>query len=446
MGDESALVSSPVTPTPKGRNLAPGAEDEVTRDASGASSQSKNPYKPPQPDAGTCGSGSHVEDLHQAEAQSHSPDLSKPIPFHIPPSTGQPKGSQDDDPFSDVRLYGAVHIARGDQRAEATGSTDVVGEDAIYLSPVDAGQAENTATGGFVAPDKIDQEPHAQVSEHVYEQTYEQTHEQEQPHEQPHEEQGTQDSTNLPITTEAELEEKETAVLGAIDDDMQNMPLSQLQHQSPNQSLGTLDAQPASPKGKQVEKAPAESRKDHGSAIFSLNAPNGLVTIPIPPHYHKVRELLWFKKTIAESETAPEIQPAPRTPSPKKSHKKAPGTSRARRTQASKKTTSKAPADIEDSWSPPGSWSAKKAAEVAEAAAMQEASPAPRKTPIKKITLHFTRKPKFETDEGAAPEPEPEPEDESNQGSSGASGASGTRGVDEDEDADGDAEEEIMLP
>lgn len=430
-----------MTPTPKGRNGATGAEDDAAVDATDVESQTITPNRPLQTDFDTYGSASHTEDLRQAQAESQSRDVPLPIPFRIPGPTGQPERSQGDDPFSDAGLHEAVDITGVEQETEVTGSMDSVGEDAIDSALVDAGKAEDNAMNELVAPSVIDQGPH------------------EQPHEQPPEEIGASTAVSVPTTTETEPVKEETAVLDAFDEDMQTTPLPQVHLQSQSQSRSSPDVQPASPKGKQVEEASAEPARDSDSATPTLNAANGLVTIPIPPHYHKVRNLLWLKKTVAES------QPAPRTPSPKKPSKKASGTSGARRTRASKKTPSKAPADADDTWSPPHTRSAKKTAKVASEAATQEASPAPRATPIKRIILHFTRKPKTETDGDAASEPEEEEEEESNQESSQASGEGGMEsgsfhdlgadelGADADEDGDrigygdeiADSEDEVML-
>lgn len=139
-----------------------------------------------------------------------------------------------------------------------------------------------------------------------------------------------------------------------------------------------------------------------------------MVTIPIPSHYHRVRNFLWLQKSIAKVQPAPGGQPAPRTPSPKKPSKKAPGSSAARRTRTSKTTQSKTSYSADDdNWSPALTRSAKKRnADALEESDTQEAPAAPRATPIKKITLHFNRKPKVETDGDAAPEPEKEEEEE----------------------------------
>ena len=71
-----------------------------------------------------------------------------------------------------------------------------------------------------------------------------------------------------------------------------------------------------------------------------------------------------------------------------------------------------------------------------EESATRADSPPPRVTPIKKITLHFKRKPKAETD--CDPAPESEGEDESNHESLEASGGWGMEhGSSYDIDAEG---------
>lgn len=526
-------MSSPVTPTPKSRNVASGAEDDVTRDASSVGSQTITPDKPLQPGNNIYGSGSHIEDLHQAQIQSHSHD-------EYSASTRQLEGSQDDDLFSDTGLHEAVGAARVEQETEATGSTDVVRDNAVSSLPVDAGQEEDSVVNDFVAPHVIDEEPCEQPLEEPLEEPHgehgastaasvpntmetepekdetpvleaidestqtaplphpqqqsptdilgettvfsspidkglaeestinnfiaphminlephEQLHEQEQSHE----EHGSSTAAIGSNTMETEPEKEKTAVLETIDEDMSTVPPPHPQQQSPAQSFSIPDAQPASPKGKQVGEATIEPASDNDSAASSPDPRKGLVTIPIPPHYHEVRNYLWFKKSIAGAQPAPETQPGPRTPSPKKSRRKARGTSGAGRTRTSKKTSSKAPANEGNNWSPRPTRSAKKAAneaKEAEAAATQAASPPPaRATPIKKITLHFTRKPKVESDDDAAPETEAEEEeedeDESSRESTESSDEPGTEGGgfydgNADElDPDADAEEEVML-
>lgn len=438
-------MSSPATPAPKGRHGATGAEDDAIGDASGAESQTITPDRPLQPGFDTYGSGSHTADLHQAHAQSLSHDVSRPIPLRLLAPTGQPQGSQDDDPFSDAGFYEAWYVTGVEQETEATYLMDDLSEDAMYSAPIDAGKVKDAAMDDLVAPSEIDHGPHEQFRE--------------QPFEQPHQEHGAGTAASVPTTIEPGPVKEETALLEVFED-MQTTSLPQVHLQPPSQSRSSPDAQPASPKGKQVREAPAVPASDKVSAAPTLDAPKGLVTIPIPPHYHKVRSLLWLKKTIAES------QPAPRTPSPKKPAKKAPGTSGARRKRASKKTPSKAPADSDDTWSPPRTRSAKKtanAARAARSAATQEVSPAPRATPIKRIILHFKRKPKTEDDGDAAPEPEDEEESslQSSQRSGGVGIDCGSfydlgadepgAEADEDEGEDGyvdegaDAEEEVML-
>lgn len=449
--EDQAPVSSPVTPTPKRRNVAAGAEDDVIGDAGGVESQTINPDKPLQPVIDTYGSRSHAEVLHQTLAQS------QPIPFRIPTSAGQSEDNQDDDPFGDAGLYETVDATRCEQNTEATASTDVVDEGVASLVPIDADQAEESTTNHFVAPVAINHEPHepshelsqelpqeqldklsqepSQLHQLGQELSQEQLDEmsqelsQEQFHEQPceklHEDHGANTAASIlasHFTVQKEPEKEENARLDGSGEDMQTMPLQQLQHQSPTQSSATPEAQPASPKGKQTEHVAAEPASDNDSAAPSLGARNGLVIIPIPPHYHKVRNLLWFKKTLSQSQPMPEAQPAPRTPSPKKPARKAPGTSGARRTRASKKTPSKVPAEIETR-SPPLTRSAKKNKKAGEESAIPAASPPPRVTPIKKITLHFKRKPKVEADRDSAQEPVGE--DESNHESSEASGERG---------------------
>lgn len=500
--EDRAPVSSPVTPTPKGRNVAAEAEGDVAGDSSGVGSQTRTPDRPLQPDIDAYGSGSRIEDTHRAQAQSHSHEASKPIPFRIPASTGQLEDHhQDDDPFSDTGRFEAVGAARVEQETEATGSKDVVCENAVSSPPVDAGQVEDSVTNELVAPHAIDKKPYRQpldrpleqpleephgvhgastaasvlntmetepekeetsvleaigkdtqtaplphphqqystdivgknavssssidrwlaeestmnsfVASHVINrESHEQLHEQPHEQEQSHEEHGASTAAIDLIVTEVEPENEETAVLQTIEEDMRTVPPPHPQKHSPALSFSIPDAQPASPKEKQVDEATTELASDNESPASSLDAPKCLVTIPIPPHYHEVRNYLWFKKSIADAQPAPETQTEPRTPSPKKPPQKAPGTSGARRTRTSKKTPSKAPAD-DDNWSPRLTRSSKKAAEEAEeaeAAATQEASPPPRATSIKKIILHFTRKPKVETDGDAAPETEAEEE------------------------------------
>lgn len=422
--EDHAPVSSPVTPTPKRRNVVAGAKDDITGDASGVGSQTIAPGKLPQPDVDNCGPSSHAEVLHQALAQS------QPIPFRTPVSTGQTGDNQDDDPFGDAGLSGTVDATRCEQITEAIASTDVVDDDVASLAQIDAGQAEDSTTSELVAPVAIDQEPHELSQELSQKQFHE------QPCEQPHEDHGANTAASIPasfLTIQKEPEKEETAVLDGNGEDMPTTPLQQLQHQSPTQSSGTPKAQPASPKGKQTEHAAAEPTSDNDNAASSLGAGNGLVTIPIPPHYHKVRNLLWFKKTLSDSQPVPEAQPAPRTPSPKKPPRKAPGTSGARGARASKKTPSKVPAEI-DTRSPPLTRSAKKK-KAGEESATPAASPPPRATPIKRITLHFKRKPKVETDRDAALETEVE--EESDQESSEVSGERGMEhGYFYDKDAD----------
>lgn len=474
--EDHAPVSSPVTPTPKRRNGAAGAEVNVTGDANGVESQTMAPDKLPQPDVDKCGSSSHAEALHQALAQI------QPIPFRIPVSNGQTEDNQDDDPFGGAGLYGNLDATRCEQNIEAIASTDVVDENVASLAQIDAGQAEDSTTNDFVAPVAIDQEPHELSHELSREQLDEISQElsrlhkmsqelsrelsQEQFHEQPceqsHEDHGANTAASIlatSFTTETEPEKVETAVSEEIGRDMQTTPLPQTHLNSPTQSSGTPHARPASPKGEQVEQAPAESASNDGPAASNLGAPNALVTSPIPSQYGEVGNPHWFKETVTESQPAPEARPAPRTPSPKKPPRKAPVTSGARRTRASKKTPSKVPAEI-DTWSPPVTRSAKKRKAEEESAA-PAASPPPRVTPIKKITLHFKRKQKVETD--CDPAPEPEDEDESNHESLEASGGRVMEhgyfyDVDGDEpDADAgddayadaeedvDVEEEIML-
>lgn len=539
--DDRAPVSSPVTPTPKGRNVAAEAEGDVAGDSSGVGSQTTPPDRPLQPDIDAYGSGSHIENTHQAQAQSHSHAASKPIPFRIPASTGQLEDHQDDDPFSDAGRYEAVDAARVEQETEATGSKGVVCENAVSPLQVDAGQVEDIVTDDVAAPHVIDEKPYEQplerplqeshgmhgastaasvlntvetepekeetplleaigkdaqtaplphphqhyptgivgktavssspidrwlaeestmnsfLASHVinrepHGQLHGQLHEQEQSHE---EHGASMVSIDL-IAMEVEPEKEETAVLQTIDEDMRTVPPSHPQKHSPALSLSIRDAQPASPKEKQVDEATTELASDNESAVSSVDAPKWLVTIPIPLDYHEVRNYLWFKKSIADAQPAPETQTEPRTPSPKKPPKKAPGTSGARHTRASKKTPSKAPAD-DDNWSPRLTRSAKKAAKEAEAAATQAASPPPRATPIKKIILHFTRKPKVDTDDNAAPETEAE--EESSRESMESSDEPGMEvgslydghadepdpDADENEDEDANAEEEVML-
>lgn len=547
--DDRAPVSSPVTPTPKGRNVAAEAEGDVATDSSGVGSQTRIPDRPLQPDIDAYGSGSHIEDTHQAQAQSHSRDASKPIPFRIPASTGQLEDHQDDDPFSDTGRYEALDAARVAQETEATASKDVVCENAVSSPPVDSGQVEDSVTDDVLAPHVIDEKPHEQLLERPLEQPLEEPHgvhgastaasvlnnmktepEKEEtlvleainrdtqtvplphpqqhyqpdtvgrnavslpaidiglaeestmnsavaprvinrePHEQLHgqlheqEQSHEQHGANMAciglIAVEIEPEKEEPAVLQTIDDEMLTVPPPHPQQHSPNQSFSISDAQSASPKGKQVIEATTEPASDNESAASSLDAPKYLVTIPIPLHYHEVRNYLWFKKSIADAQPAPETQTEPRTPSPKKPPKKAPGTSGPRRTRASKKTPSKAPADDEN-WSPRLTRSAKNAAKEAEAAAAQGASPPPRATPIKRIILHFTRKPKVDTevDTDGNAAPEIEAEEESSRESMETSDEPGVQGgsfydgpadepdpdADENEDEDADAEEEVML-
>lgn len=467
--EDQAPVSSPVTPTPKRRNVAAGAKDDITGDASGVGSQTIAPDKLLQPDVDGCGLSGHADVLHQALAQS------QPIPFRMPVSTGHTEDNQDDDPFGDAGLYGTVDATRCEQNTEAIASRDVM-EDVASLAQNDTGQAEDSTTNDFVAPvainqelhelshelsqespqdlsqdlpqeqlDKLSQEPsqlhelgHGLSQEQRDEMSQEQSHEQfhEQPCEQPHEDHGANTAASVLasfFTIQKEPEKEETAVVDGNGEDMQTTPLQQLQHQSLTQSSGTPEAQPVSPKGKQTQHAAAEPTRDHDSATSSLGARNGLVIIPIPPNYHKVRNLLWFKKTLCDSQPVPEAQPAPRTPSPKKPPRKAPGTSGARGARASKKTPSKVPAEI-DTRSPPLTRSAKKK-KVGEESATPAASPPPRATPIKRITLHFKRKPKVETGRDAALETEVE--EESDQESSEVSGERGMEhGYFYDKDAD----------
>ncbi|KAK7707576.1 hypothetical protein SLS64_007095 [Diaporthe eres] len=534
--DDRAPVSSPVTPTPKGRNVAAEAEGDVAGNSSGVGSQTTPPDRPLQPDIDAYGSGSHIEDTHQAQAQSHSHAASKPIPFRIPASTGQLEDHQDDDPFSDAGRYEAVGAARVEQETKATGSKDVVCENAVSPPSVDAGQVEDSVTDDVAAPHVIDEKPYEQslegplgmhgastaasvlntmetepekeetpvleaigkdtqtaplphphqhyptdivgktavssspidrwlaeestvnsfVASHVINrEPHEQLHGQLHGQEQSHEEHGANMTSIDLIAIEVEPEKEETAVLQTIDEDMRPVPPPHSQQHSPAQSFSIPDAQPASPKEKEANEATAEPASDNESAASSPDAPKCLVTIPIPLHYHEVRNYLWFKKSMAAAQPAPETQTDPRTPSPKKPPKKAPGTSGSRHTRASKKTPSKAPAD-DDNWSPRLTRSAKKAAKEAEAAATQAASPPPRATPVKKIILHFTRKPKVDTDDNAAPETEAE---ESSRESMETSDEPAMEveslydgradepdpDADENEDEDADAEEEVML-
>lgn len=468
--EDRAPVSSPVTPTPKRRNVAVGAEDDITGDAGGVESQTMTLDKLPQPDVENCGSRSHAEVLHQVLAQS------QPISFRISVSNGQTEDNQDDDPFGDAGLYGNLDATRCEQNIEAIASTDVVDENIASLAQIDARQAEDSTPNDFVAPVAIDQEPHELSHEQLDEisqelsrldkmsqdlprlgelsQEVSQEQFREQPCEQSHEDHSANAAASIlatSFTMGTVPDNEETAVSEEIDKDIQTKPRPQTHLNPPTQSSGTPDAQSVSPRGKQVDQSPAEPASNDGSAASSLGAPKDLVTSPIPPHYHEARNLPWFQKTVAESQAAPEAHPAPRTPSPKKPPRKAPGTSAARRTRASKKTPSKVPAEIE-TWSPPVTRSAKKK-KAAEELATLAASPPPRVTPIKKITLHFKRKPKAETDRD--PVPEPEGEDESNQECSEASGERGMESgyfhdIDADEvdadvsdDAYADAEESV---
>lgn len=532
--EDRAPVFSPVTPTPRGRNVAPGAEDDVIGDASGVGSQTITLDKPLQPDNDTCGPGSHIEDLHQSQVQSHPHDASNPMPFRISASTGQLADSQDDDPFSHTGFYEAVSAARVEQEPEATGLTDVACQNAVSSPRVDGGQVEDSVVSGVVAPHVIDEklcerpleqpleEPHGELGastavsvpnivviepekkgtpilEAIDEDTqtaplrhpqnhpltdvvgkdavssspidaglveestinnfiaphlinwepHGQLHEQEQFHEQHHEEHGASTAAIGPVIMETKPKKEETALLETTNEDMPTVPPPNPQ---PQQSFGIADARSVSHRRKKVEEwlATTEPASDNDSAAFGRDAPNVLVTIPIPLHYRKVRNYLWFKKSIADAQPAPETRSGPRTPSPKRPPQKAPGTSGARRPRVSKKTPSKAPAD-DDNSSPHLTRSAKKVAEDVEPAATQAASPPPRATPIKKITLHFTRKPKVETDGDTAPEPEAGEEEESSRESMevpdepGVEGGGLYDGCADDLAPDADAEEEVML-
>ena len=413
-------VTSPVTPTPKGRHVAMEAEGDVTGDASGLGSQTVTPDKPLQPDIDIYGSRSQTEDMHQAQTQSHFEATSRAIPFRLPASTGQPQGSRDGDPFSDTGLYEAMAVTRSEQETDVTASTDVVDEEAVSSSRDDAGQARDSAMNDF-APNVFDQEPLGR------------------PHENAREKHGAPKAASVSNTTEKESKKLEAAVLEAVDEDMPITSIPQPHHQSPTHSF-TFDSQPPSPKGRQVVHAPAGTPSDSPPATSILDAVNGLVTITIPPHYSLVRDRLWSIKLTAEAET----RAAPRTPSPKKRPRAASGTSAKRR-----KRTPKNPPKAAVATSPALTRSAKKKA--LEAPATRPASPAPRPTSIKRIVLHFTRKPKIDTDGEAAPEPEPEQEEESGPESSEPSDQPGTRDPgcygsdadeldtdkDEDEDADG---------
>lgn len=440
---DRVLGTSHVTPTPKGRHVAVEAKGDATGEASGLGSQIITPDKPLQPDIDIYGSGSQTEDAPQTQGQSHSDTTWKAIPFRLQASTGQPRGSQDDDPFSDTVLHEAVDVTRDEKETEAMGSTNVGDEDAVSTSLIDAGQAEDCAIIGLVAPDVIDQEPLERPYERPYEEHHDQHHEQH--HE--HEKHGALTAASVPTTMEKEPENVEAAVLEAIDKDMLTTPIPQRHHQAPVHSFTTFESPPPSPKGKQVVHAPASSPSDSTPAISSLDAVNGLITIPIPPHYSRVRDLLWFMKSTAEAE----FQPAPRTPSPNKRPRVASGTSAKRR-----KRTPKNPSKADVLTSPAITRSGKK--QALEASDTQADSPTPPPTLIKKIILHFTRKSKGDTEGEAAPEPEPEPEEESDQETSETSDQPGTRDfgfygsdadeldVDEDEDEDADAEEEVILP
>lgn len=344
--------------------------------------------QPLQPGIDTHGSGSHTKDMHGAQEPSQIHDTPTPIPFRIQPSAGKPEDYQRGDPFSDAGPYEALDAAEVEQEAGVTSSIDVADEDADSAAPVDAGQAEEGTMNDFAAPVVTDEELHEQ--------------------------RGASTAASVPSAMETEPENKETAVLETIDEDMATTPKAHPQQQSPTQSFSTPNAQPASSKGKQAAAAPAEPASDSDYAESGLDASNGVVTIPIPAHYHQVRNFLWLQKSIAEAQPAPGGQPAPRTPSPKKPPKRTPASSAVRRGRASKKTSSKTISSADDdNWSPRLTRSAKKGREeVLEESDTQEAPAAPRATPIKKITLHFTRKSKVETEDDAAPEPEEEEQDE----------------------------------
>lgn len=324
--------------------------------------------------------------MHGAQKLGQIHDAPTPIPLR--PSAGKLEDYHHGDPFSDAGLHEALDAAEVEQEAGVTSSMDLVDEDAVSPAPVDAGQAEEGTMNDFVAPVVIDEELHEQ--------------------------RGASTAASVPSAMETEPENKETAVLETIDEDMPTTPKAHPQQQSPTQSFSTPNAQPASPKGKKAAAAPAEPASDKGYAESGLDASHGVVTILIPAHYHQVRSLLWLQKSIAEAQPAPGGQPPPRTPSPKKPSKKAPGSSAARRGRASKKTLFKASSSADDdNRSPQLTRSAKRKAEEALGESdTQEAPAAPRATPIKKITLHFTRKSKVKTEGDAAPEPEKEEQDE----------------------------------
>lgn len=336
-------VSSPETPSFKNRHFVLEAEGDVIRDLGDIGSLILT-ARPVQPDINTHGSGTQAENMHGAPAESHFDDTSKAIPFRFSASTVQPGGTEDGCPLGDAGFYEATDIAQNEQKTEATGSPDVLGQGAFSPPRIDARQMEDSAMSDLAVSNVIDKQRH------------------EETHEQPHEKHEAIAAGNVTTTAHTESKKGNTAIFEGIGEDTLMWPLSQPHHESPFST--TSVAQPTSQEGEQVNLAPEASASEDRPATPSPGSR--------------------YINTTSEVET----QPAPRTPPPKPS--KAPsGSSATRRTR-----TPKDAFEAADTWSPPTTRSAKKATE---ATATQAASSTPRKRPIK-IILHFKRKSKGKSD------------------------------------------------
>ncbi|KAJ0117248.1 hypothetical protein J7T55_003658 [Diaporthe amygdali] len=340
----------------------------------------------------TKGSASRAKVVYRAGAHGQYDDASTAIPRRLPALSGQAKD------ISDAQTVGIVEDIQGDdvlghaephegvggagvaQETLATIAMDVAKE-ATSAEPIDAMQSRDSILNDSVTRD-------------VHDQKYCEEH---------HEGHSAKTTPILPTTMKIEPEEVDRTVLGKVDTKPPTEP-PQAQVQFPTQSFSDFDAQPPSPKGKEVARAPAASTTGATPALSSLDETNGWVRIPIPQHYSRVRNKLWFIKSITP------IQPAPPTKTPKKATPKKPAPKK-----ATPKKTSKTPSK----------------------------SVATKATPSK-IRLSLNRKAKNKTDVDADPVHEADIREESASSHKPDMQSAGyyDEGTD---DPDADVDEEVML-
>lgn len=201
-------VSSPETPWFKNRHFVLEAEGDVIRDIGDIGSLILT-ARPVQPDINTHGSGTQAENMHGAPAESHFEDTSKAIPFRFSASTVQPGGTEDGCPLGDAGFYEATDIAQNEQKTEATGSQDVLGQGAFSSPRIDARQMEDSAMSDLAVPNMIDEQRH------------------EETHEQPHEKHEAIMAGNVTTTAHTESKKGNTAIFEGIGEDTLTWPLSQ---------------------------------------------------------------------------------------------------------------------------------------------------------------------------------------------------------------------------